>query len=244
MQNFKSSPLWLIAFFMSIAEVAAAYTVTQSQGNVQIALLVFFIGYALMVTCSFFAFLWFKPANFYAPSEYGSLPPSEYAKALANLPSEALNAVEAVRLDPMDEDKIFKVMDTLLPEEIKQHLILMSKNNNQISLPEMNEMGFTHSYEIILKNKSISFGMFSPHKFLSKLNGTSLVTYSDSMSKIFLSDSGKRFTEWLVRHEKEAETFKSEIGKWGKDQSIRDIFSEQSNAHNNSLQRNADASLE
>jgi hypothetical protein len=229
MKNFKNSPLWLIAFFMTIAEGFAGYAVTQVSGNSQIAILVFFIGYALIVTGVFFAFLWHKPANFYGPSEYGNLPPNEYAQALAGLPSEAANAVDIARLNPLDEDSVFKVMDTLLPEETKQHLILMSKNNNQLDLPDINDMGHTHRFEIILRNHGVSVGLFSPKKFVDKLDGTGLVTYLDMGKQFFLSDRGKRFVEWLQKHERDAETFISELGGWGKQQSVQDVLSKRFN---------------
>ena len=237
MKNFKNSPLWLIAFFMTIAEGAAGYAVTQVSGVAQIALLIFFIGYALVVTGVFFAFLWFKPANFYGPSEYRDVQPGEYAQALSGLPSETTKAVEAARQNPLDEDAIFKVMDTLLPEETKQHLIFMAKNSNTLELPELDEMGHTHRYEIILRSHGISVGLFSPQKFLSELNGTGLVTYLDTGRKLFLSERGKRFTSWLLKHERDAETFMSDIGRWGKEQSVREVMSKQIEAHNKQVNK-------
>ena len=224
MKNFKNSPLWLIAFFMTIAEGVAGYAVTQLSGAAQIALLTFFIGYALVVIGAFFAFLWFKPANFYAPSEYGDVQPGEYAQALSGLPSETTKAVDAARQNPLDEDAIFKVMDTLLPEETKQHLIFMAKNSDILDLPEMDERGHTHRYEIILRNHGISVGLFSPQKFLSKLNGTELVTHLNTGKKLFLSERGKRFTGWLLKHERDAETFMSDLGRWGKEQSVSEVM--------------------
>lgn len=224
---------------MTIAEGAAGYAVTQIDGGVQIALLVFFISYAVIVTIVFFAFLWFKPANFYAPSEYGSVAPGEYASALAGLPSETVRAVEAARENPLDDDAVFKIMDTLLPEEVKQHLIFMAKNSNVLSLPPVDDMGHTHGYEIILRNKGISFGSFSPYKFLSKLEGTGFVSYTEIGSKLFLSDRGKKFTDWLLRHEKDAETFQSDLGRWGKEQSISDVMSQRAELHNKKRQADA-----
>lgn len=224
---------------MTIAEGAAGYAVTQISGGVQIALLTFFISYGVVVTGVFFAFLWFKPANFYAPSEYGDVLPSEYAQALSGLPSETTKAVEAARLNPLDEDAIFKVMDTLLPEETKQHLIFMAKNSNILELPEIDEMGHTHRYEIILRNQSISVGLFSPRKFLSKLNGTDLVTSLNTGKKLFLSERGKRFAAWLLKHERDAETFVSGLGRWGKEQSVDEVMKKQMDAHNKQVNKGA-----
>lgn len=243
MKNFKNSPLWLIAFFMTIAEMAAGYAVTQVSGGVQITLLVFFIGYALIVTCVFFAFLWHKPANFYAPSEYGNVPPGEYAQALSGLPAETVQAVETARQNPLDEDAVFKLMDTLLPEEIKQHMIFMVKNNNQLNLPNFDENGHTHRYEIILRGHGVSMGIFSPRKFLSQLDGTGLVTFLNTGKQIFLSDRGQRFAEWLLKHERDAETFTSNLGRWGKEQSVEDVMAKRFEAHNQTLDIKMETSL-
>lgn len=221
---------------MTIAEGVAGYAVTQVSGMAQTALLAFFILYALSVTLVFFLFLWHKPANFYAPSEYGSLQPGEYARGLAGLPSETAVAVEEMRLNPLDEDAIFKILDTLLPEETKQHLILMSRNNGQIHLPEPDENGFTHKYEIISRNQSVSIGLFSPRKFFSKLNGTQLIT-NDQSRNLYLTDRGKRFANWQIKHERDAETFKSDIGNWGKEQTVSDVMSKQIEAHNQAVKQ-------
>ena len=232
MKNFKNSPLWVIAFFMTIAEAAAGYALTQVSGTVQTSLLVFFIGYALIVTGGFFAFLWYKPANFYAPSEYGEVPPSEYAQALAGVPSETVRAVEAARKNPLDDDAVFNVVDVLLPEDIKQHLIFMAKNGDQLTLPADYEGGHTHRYEFVLRNQGISVGIFDPNAFVSRLNGTGLVTLPSTREKIFLTGRGQRFTEWLLKHERDAETFDSDLGRWGKVQSVKDVMSRQIEAHN------------
>jgi len=146
MQSFKNSPLWLIAVFISVAEATAGFSVTKTEGNVQIAMLVFFICYTLLVSICFFGFLWFKPANFYAPSEYGDVPPAEFAQALAGLPVETAHAVEAALESPMDQGQLFKFMDSLLTEDVRQHLILIYKKDGELDLPEMDKHGYTHQF--------------------------------------------------------------------------------------------------
>lgn len=235
MKKFSNSPLRLIALFMTIAEGAAGYAVTQVSGTAQIALLIFYIGYAIVVTFAFFLFLWFRPANFYAPFEYSDVQPADYAQALSGLPSDTKKALEASKQNPLDEDAIFKIMDTLLPEETKQHLIFMSNNSNILDLPERDENGHTHSYQIILRNQGVSAGLFSPQKFLAKLDGMELVTYQHTGKKLFLSERGQRFASWLLKHERDAETFMSDLGRWGKEQSVSEVMDKQFESHNKSL---------
>ena len=99
-------------------------------------------------------------------------------------------------------------------------------------------MGFTHRYEIITRNKGLSAGFFSPSNFMAKLNGTELVSVSGGHDKIYLTERGKDFVDWLLNHEKDAETFNSEKGHWGKEQSFADVMKERlgDNAHNKPIQ--------
>nr|MBV6628680.1 hypothetical protein [Oceanococcus sp. HetDA_MAG_MS8] len=242
MKHFKNCPLWVIAFFMTIAEAAAGYAVSQTAGTAQSLLLGFFIIYPILVTLGFFVVLWRKPANLYAPSEFAGLSPGEYAKALSGLPSDAALAVENAQRNPFDEDAVFKLLDTLLPEEIKQHLILMANKGNELVLPEPDELGHTHRYQIILKGRGMAGGLFSPYKFISKLSGTDFVTVSDSGRRVLLSARGQRFVSWLRNHEREAETFESDLGRWGKEQTWREVLSERIEAHNKSIKTSAEGS--
>lgn len=66
----KMTPLWVISLFVSLTEVVLGISVTQTTGNIQIALVCFVIIFPVLVACVFFILLWFKPWTFYPPSEY------------------------------------------------------------------------------------------------------------------------------------------------------------------------------
>lgn len=79
-------------------------------------------------------------------------------------------------------------------------------------------------------------GMFSPQKFLQRLNGTGFAKVSGASDKILLTERGKRFADWLAKHEKDAETFNSDIGGWGPKQTVVEVMKERAMAHNTALQ--------
>lgn len=226
LKHFKSSPLWLIGLFIIFAQATAGVAAVKIEGWPQAALVIFVIAYSTVVTGIFFAFLWFKPENFYGPSEYGVISPESYAKALRGVPNETAQAVAEYETNPRDEDALFNLMDNLLKEDEKQHLVLMRRNDDQLDISNINEHGFTHRYEIITRNKGISLGLFSPGDFLRKLKGTDLVLVSGGNVKLFLTERGKAFAQWLITHEKDAETFNSDKGKWGKEQTASDAMKE------------------
>lgn len=226
LKYFKGSPLWLIGLFVLFAEATSAIAAVKLDGWPQQALVIFVIAYATVVTAIFFLFLWFKPENFYAPSDYGDVSPESYVKALRGLPSETINAVVNLEDNPFDQDALFALMDALVPEETKQHLILVSKLGGILDVSNADERGNTHTYEIITRNKGISFGVFSPREFLRNLDGTQLVTPYDNHSKIKLTARGEKFASWLLEHDKGAESFWSEKGGWGERRNLADVLKE------------------
>lgn len=226
LKHFRSSPLWLIGLFIIFAQGTAGVAAVQIDGWPQAALVIFVISYSAVVTLVFFAFLWFKPENFYGPSEYSEISPAAFANALRGMPQETAQAVANFESNPMNEEALFSLMDNLLPEDVKQHVILLHKEG-EIDISEPDEMGWTHGYEFITRTKGVSFGSFDPRKFLSKLAGTNLISLSGSRKKIFITERGRQFAEWLISHEKDAETFKSDIGSWGKDQRAIDVIKQQ-----------------
>ena len=95
-----------------------------------------------------------------------------------------------------------------------------------MDVSKVNQMGFSHAYEIYTRDKGFSVGLFSPDEFLSRLNGTGLVTASGGRSRIFLTSRGKDFADWLISNERDAETFQSDKGRWGKEQTMKGFMEE------------------
>lgn len=232
LKYFRSSPLWLIGLFILFAEATAGLAAVKIEGWPQAALVIFVISYSTVVTAIFFAFLWFKPENFYGPSEYSDLSPDFYAKALKGLPLETANAVTQFEANPTDMDALFHLMDSLISEEAKQHILLMRKRGGELDITGRDENGYTHHYEFITRRKDISFGLFSATSFMKKLKGTELISVSGSGNKLLLTSRGETFADWLMKHEKDAETFNSEKGRWGKEQSASDVLKELSTKKN------------
>jgi len=224
LKHFKSSPLWLIGLFIIFAQGTAGVAAVKISGWPQEALVIFVISYSTLVTAVFFAFLWHKPENFYGPSEYDKISPESFAKALKRIPKQTLDAVKNLEENPSSDDAMFELMDNIFPEDIKQHIVHMLNDEGRLNIENTDESGYTHRYEIITKQKGISFGAFSPRKFLNSLDGTNLVRLSGDQKIIHLSKRGRDFGEWLVEHGKDAETFNSSIGSWGVEQSAMELM--------------------
>lgn len=224
LKYFRASPLWLIGLFIIFAQATAAVAAVQIDGWPQNALVIFVISYSTIVTFTFFLFLWLKPENFYGPSEYGDIRPDHYASALKGLPKETAEAVNKVGLNPLDEDALFELMDSLITEHVKQHLVLMKRSDNKLDISNPDERGWTHDYEIVTRNKGVSFGVFEPSKFMKQLKGTDLVKVNKNKKEIYLTKRGEKFAQWLIENEKDAETFNSDVGRWGIDQTAQEVM--------------------
>ncbi len=64
------NPLTLLAVFCGLAEVAASVTLTRLPLSIQQIYVWFVMGFPLCLVFPFFLFLWFRPANLYAPGDY------------------------------------------------------------------------------------------------------------------------------------------------------------------------------
>ncbi|HAS8124490.1 TPA: hypothetical protein I7665_20600, partial [Vibrio vulnificus] len=206
--NFRNSPLWLIGFFILFAEATAGIAAINISGWPQGALVIFVIAYSTVVTCIFFAFLWFKPENFYGPSEYPQgLTPQMYIDALKGLPINTVEAVSKLESGDLNNQQLFTVLDNLIPNGEKQVLISLYKNDGHLSFDtELN-------YQFITEKKGYSTGWLEVAELNQKLQGTELLIAS--AHGLILSEKGKAFALWLVEHGKQAKAFTSNVGDWG-----------------------------
>ncbi|WP_334181095.1 hypothetical protein DOP62_14325 (plasmid) [Synechococcus elongatus PCC 11801] len=216
LKDFRSSPLWLIGLFVIFAEGVATVAAVQLSGSSQDLLVKFVISYASIVTLVFFGFLRFKPGNLYSPSDYGNISPQEFNNALrGSVPQPVQDAFKNLSEDPSSQNKRFRLLSNLLPEEVKQHLVLMKRNNTSIDISGISEYRLTHRYEILKRDGGISVGIFSPSKFLKALDGTDTVILTGDQKEIRLLPDGDSFAEWLIDNRLDAESFRSDIGGWG-----------------------------
>ncbi len=212
----RITPLWIIAALVALTEMALSYALTQTTGGVQVALTVFVIVFALLVTGVFFAILWNRPFVFYPPSEYGNVDPKSFIDAIKESVSPAIvDQVKLLRLvqsDPENKDAQYSLINSLIDPVTKQHIILMAEKN--LEIPHTDMMG--HQYSLGSKGKNFSAGMFQPRKFVEKLEGTQFVELVQHEGvKIKLTKDGAAFGKWLVENGQKEDFVETPHGGWG-----------------------------
>jgi len=210
----KITPLWIIAAFVTLTETILGYALTKVSGGVQVTLTCFVIIFALLVAGAFFAILWNRPYVFYPPSEYGSVDPAKFIGAMSSaLPkraSEQLQLVAEVEKHPADEDARFALVDSLIDDTYRQHLILMHEFKKSIPCSDSG-----HNYEFEIARQSAGQGTFDIHEFFRGLEGTGFIEMSAKDRIVSLTSSGHRFAEWLTTQKKKATYFRTPFGGWG-----------------------------
>lgn len=218
LSSFKNSPLWIIGLFIIFAQGTASLAAVRITGWEQSALVIFVISYSSGVTLIFFLFLWCKPENFYAPSEFADINPDDFVNALKGLPEGTKEAAINYSRNPEEIKYQFELIDSLLDESDKQHLIFMRENNGFLDISNTTDAGTTHSFDLLSTDENImQSGRFSPSRFSSRLEGTDLINISADKMQINLSQKGKKFTDWLMDNGKKAESFKTDMGGWGEE---------------------------
>ena len=213
----RITPLWIVAAFVTLTEAVLGYALTQVQGGVQTALTVFVISFALLVATSFFAILWNRPYVFYSPSEYQSIDPKQFVEALRpSIPlrvAEQITLAASVESNPADSDAQFRLIDGMLDEHFRQHLILMHEFD--CALP-YNDFPFgSHDY-MIEYNRGSMEGGFQTRDFVRKLEGTGFISMSVNNGPcVTLTPSGHRFVVWLIDNGKKAPFMLTRFGSWG-----------------------------
>jgi len=214
--KWKVTPLGIVAAFVTLTEAVLGFAVTQVTGGVQVALATFFIVFAILVAGAFFAILWYKAYVFYPPSEYGDADPTKFIDAMkGSVPSRIAQQIEMVNLleqSPQNAEATFKLIDSLIDESIRQHLILMREKN--VALPFRSEI-FGHRFELAKNDGHFQFGGISGKEIAEKLKGTDLVRIDSSDLKVHLTDLGVSFADWLVQTNRKADYFKTFFGGWG-----------------------------
>lgn len=213
----RITPLWIIAAFLTLTEAVLGYAVTQTTDGVQIALTCFVIGFALLVAAAFFVILWNRPFVFYSPSEYGSIDPKTFISAMKSsispMVAEQVQMVRQVGEFPDNKDAQFCLIDSLIDDVSRQHLILMFEQHIEIPFSHFSQ---SHRYELGTRNESWAGGVLSGRDLFRKLEGTRfLEPPSHNRQNIRLTDDGKQFAKWLTNKGKKTEFFQTPFGSWG-----------------------------
>lgn len=210
----RITPLWVVAAFVTLTETVLGYAVTQVTGGVQIALTGFVIFFALVVAGGFFLILWNRPYVFYPPSEYASVDPAKFIAAIRSaLPRSAshqLELVAKVEKHPSDDEARFALVDSLIDDTNRQHVIVMHEFNRMLP---WTDHGFEYAYE--LARKAAGRGVFDVEAFVERFEGTGFVELRAKRPDVRLTDLGHRFAEWLISHNRKATAFFSPFGQWG-----------------------------
>jgi hypothetical protein len=220
MKYFRGSPLWLISLFVLFAEGISTIAAIQIQeGWAQGALVIFVISYATMVTLIFFLFLWKKPENFYSPSDYVETKPAEFIAALRALPvpDSIRESIASASENPFNKVKFFELLNNLLKESVKQHLVLMAKSSGEIQVPE-NQDSFGRKllyFEFLMRDGALCVGQLPIEELFRSFKGTDMISLSENGKNILLQSAGRDFANWLISNKHDAEKMKSDSAGWG-----------------------------
>jgi hypothetical protein len=208
----RITPLTIIASFLGVAETVTGVVATQVSDGVQIAMTVFVVGFPVLVLAAFFAILWNRPWVFYSPAEYGGHDAKTYVDAMRQrgVPTAIADKITTAESKPEDEEPRFSLIDSLIDEPVRQHLILMDEQKTRIPFSGF----FGPRYEI---GSGLAFasGSISGQELCKNLNGTELIELSTDGPSVVLTDIGHRFAKWLVNNERKAAFMKSDLGGWG-----------------------------
>jgi len=206
------TPLWIVAAFVTLTERVLGIAVTQVTGGVQIALTCFVIAFALGAAGAFFFILWYRPYVFYSPAEYGRTDPKHFVDAMRGIvPDQIVERVRDAEAKPKDDTAQFALMDSLIDEAIRQHVLLMWVKNVTIPLSEY----WGNRFETGKTNGSWMSGGISGREITKKLGGSGLVLIEPSGLSVQLTELGARFADWLATTGKQNDFYTSELGGWG-----------------------------
>jgi hypothetical protein len=227
----KITPLWIVATFVTLTETVLGVAVTQVTGGVQVALTCFVIIFAVLVASAFFAILWSRPYVFYSPSEYGETDPRGFIDAMrGRLPDQIAQQIEEAEAMPQDEAAQFALIDGLIDDAIRQHLILMREKMVSIPITEY----FVVRFETGKANGSWMSGGISGTEIVKKVGGSGLVSIDVTGPSVKLTEMGIRFASWLVEKGRRNDYYASKLGGWGavkRPEDIPSAFFNEPNQH-------------
>ena len=209
----KITPLWIVATFVSLTEAVLGIALTQVTGGVQVALTCFVIVFALLVASAFFIILWSRPFVFYSPAEFGETDPKSFIEAMrGKVPDQVVQQLEDAEAKPKDDNAQFLLVDSLVDEAIRQHLILM--NEKTLKLPFNDFWGV--KFETGNEGKGTWMtGGISGREIAKKLGGSGLVAIDPQGSSVYLTELGANFANWLVKNGRKNDYYESVYGGWG-----------------------------
>jgi len=203
----RITPLWIVATFVSLTEVALAYAVTQTKDWVQGILTVFVVLFALGVASAFFYILWHRPYVFFSPSEYGDIDPTTYIQTIREVSPQIAALAESVEENPTSEDAKFALIDGMAEKPVCLAVIAMHESGRDLS----------KGAKYVFGNKDMGGGAGQLFWFGRDLDSVGITRTCGGGSKVGLTEMGHRFAKWLISKDRKADYFRtSERGiGWG-----------------------------
>jgi hypothetical protein len=120
------TPLMIISTFLGLAEVVLGYTITNTLGWIQVALVIYFIVFTIVIFSFLMFFLWKKPQNLYSPRDYeGDIDIDKYINTIKGVSYDAIEEIQSIKSDAL---KLFQEV-----EETKNKInIIVSDFNKKI----------------------------------------------------------------------------------------------------------------
>jgi hypothetical protein len=180
--------------------------------QVQMILVCFVVIFPFIMAFGFFTILWWRPENFYAPSEYGDKDPVAYINAIRAFPpavKEQAKLVASIEENPTDFSAQFRLLATVLDPLYLQYLILM--NERDITLADTGRRG--PEYEVAYSIDSGGTGTLDMKAFGEKIQGAGLI---ERIGNVFsITQFGREFADWITENGMKAIFFGTNQGSWG-----------------------------
>jgi ABC-type multidrug transport system fused ATPase/permease subunit len=200
------NPLWMISLFFSFTEVELGYVVFKTTGSVQVALTAFVIGFPVLIAAAFFALLWFRPENFYAPKDFGS--DEAYLRNFADADARRAKK-DLINLDAQIEQRIIKTLTS-------DHTIKRFALSEKTELKETLKDTAADITSEIRETNFISVSLAPIASGLKELNlpVKALATFGDLIDTVFFALEGHvdpytYGTSWIIRDQKSHKVFKN-----------------------------------
>ncbi len=126
--------------------------------------------------------------------------------------TEQIDMVEQVEARPSDQSAQFKLINSLIDEPARQHIILMAEIDLQMRIDDF----FGVPYETGTEGRGWTTGSMSGKNLCEKLNGTGLIELGNKGAAIQLSKAGRDFAKWLTDSGLKATFLTTPLGSWGK----------------------------
>lgn len=127
------TPLWIVALFVSFTELVLGVAATQTDGGIQLALIVFVLSFPVLIAGAFFLILWHRPYVFYPPTEFGETNVLDYVRAMQGALSEAKEAKREALEAKAEVSEVHQAIQPIVDRETESDPAELSATVQQIT---------------------------------------------------------------------------------------------------------------